>query len=350
MRIAINGFGRIGRMAARLLLDGANPDLELVAINGTGTLEQNALLLEFDSIHGRLPREVRETQGGLVYGDTFIPVSCERDPAQVNWAAQDVDLVMECTGQFNDGSAAAAHLGAGAKYVLISAPATNVDQTVVYGVNHQILGPEDRLVSNASCTTNCLAPVAQVLHRSLGLVSGYMTTVHAVTGDQSIIDARHKDPRRGRAAYESIVPTKTGAAEAISLILPELAGRLSGSALRVPTANVSLVDLVFTCQKKTSVKALNAAFINAAQSSALKGVLTTNKRPLVSSDFCTNPHSAIVDLTQTQVMNSTMARVVAWYDNEWGFAARMLDTAVYMGKVAGLLGAKVVPHPMTFAA
>ena len=350
MRIAINGFGRIGRMVARQLLVQGHADLQLVAINGTGTLAQNALLLEFDSIHGRMPQTVREGDGGLSYAGRHIPVFSERDPARLNWGDLGVDLVMECTGAFNDGARASAHRDAGAGRVLISAPAVNVDRTVVYGVNHQELIATDRMVSNASCTTNCLAPVAQVLDQNLGLESGYMTTIHAVTGDQSIIDARHQDPRRGRAAYESIVPTKTGAARAIGQVLPHLAGRLSGSALRVPTANVSLVDLVFTSKNKTSVAMINDMFVAASNTPALRGVLGVNSRPLVSTDFCTDAHSAIVDLTQTEVMGEHMARVVAWYDNEWGFAARMLDTATHMGRVAGLLSADVVPHPMTFAA
>ena len=333
-RIAINGFGRIGRLAARILLEHPQSDLELVAINGTGDVEQNAILLEFDTNYGRMSQTARGVEGlsgpALHVGSTVIPVTSTRDPRELDWAGLGIDLVMECTGKFNTGPLATQHLDQGAGSVLLSAPGKDVDRTVVYGVNQGDLTAADRIVSNASCTTNCLAPVAKVLDEHLGIIRGTVNTVHAMTGDQSIIDARHKDPRRGRAASESLVPTSTGAAKAISEVLPQLAGRLHGTAVRVPTATVSMIDMVFNSGKRTSVEEVNAIFAQAAQSPELSGVLAYNDRPLVSVDFKGNPASAVFDATQTSVLDGDMVRVVAWYDNEWAFAERMIDTATAM--------------------
>ena len=329
-RIAINGFGRIGRLAARILLTRARSDMELVAINGTGEATQNALLLEYDSNYGPMAHRVGAQGAALTYQGQSIPVFNSRDPLALDWSGLGIDLVMECTGAFNTRDAAAQHLTAGADKVLISSPGTHVDRTIVYGVNHKDLQASDLIVSNASCTTNCLAPVAKVLDHELGIIRGTMSTIHAATGDQNLIDGRHNDPRRGRAAGQSLVPTSTGAAKAIGAVLPQLDGRLHGTAMRVPTATVSMIDLVFNSKKKTSVAEVNAIFAAAAHSPELRGVLAYNDRPLVSVDFKGNPASAIFDATQTAVLDDDMVRVAAWYDNEWAFAERMIDTASAM--------------------
>lgn len=343
-RVAINGFGRIGRLAARILLDRAHEGLELVAINGTGDPEQNALLLQYDSNYGPMNQEVcaveQATGSALQIGKKTIPVTSIPNPTDLNWGEMGVDLVLECTGKFNSGPKAQAHLDAGAGLVLLSAPGDDVDRTVVYGVNHSDLRAQDLIVSNASCTTNCLAPVAKVLEETVGILRGSMSTVHAATGDQNLIDGRHDDPRRGRAAHASLVPTSTGAAKAIGQVLPALDGKLNGTAVRVPTATVSMIDLVFNSKKRTSIEEVNAAMA-AAANGALKGVLAYNDRPLVSVDFKGNPASAIFDATQTAVLGDDMVRVVAWYDNEWGFAERLIDTAVAMLRLQGAARAEV---------
>lgn len=348
MRVAINGFGRIGRMIVRQLLTGSSEGLELVVINSTSSVEQTALLLEFDSIHGNFAYPVHSHGDTIRCKDRVIPIINQRDPSMIDWSKYDVDLVMECTGAFNDGEKAFAHVASGAKRVLISAPAENVDRTVVYGVNHEALGLSDIIISNASCTTNCLAPVAKVLDETFGIESGYMTTIHAVTGDQTIIDSRHKDPRRGRAAYQSIVPTKTGAAEALGAVLPNLRGKVLGSAIRVPTANVSMVDFVFKSSLDLSKEAINQCFIDASNLPSMERTLTTNARPLVSTDFNGTTHSAIVDLSLTEEIDRKAARVVAWYDNEWAFSARMLDTARAISSVHGWGTECIAPHSVSF--
>ncbi len=330
IRIAINGFGRIGRLVLRAVHEAGRKDIQVVAVNDLGDVETNAHLLRYDSVHGPFPGRVRTTGGSLNLGAGAIKVLAERDPARLPWAKLEVDVALECTGFFASRDAAAKHLEAGAKRVLISAPATGADLTVVYGVNHQKLRKSHKVVSNASCTTNCLAPVASVLNKAIGIRQGYMTTIHAYTGDQRILDTLHSDLRRARAAAMSVIPTSTGAARAVGLVLPELAGKLDGTAIRVPTANVSLIDFTFTAARKTSVEEINAAILKAAKG-PLKGILTTNEAPLVSTDFNHDPASSIFDLTQTQVIEGRFARVLSWYDNEWGFSNRMLDTAATLG-------------------
>ena len=330
IRIAINGFGRIGRLVLRAAHEAGRKDIQVVAINDLGDVETNAHLLRYDSVHGPFPGRVRTTSSSINLGAGAIKVLAERDPTQLPWAKLDVDVVLECTGFFASRDAAAKHLEAGAKRVLVSAPATGADLTVVYGVNHQKLRKSHKVVSNASCTTNCLAPVAYVLNKAIGIRQGYMTTIHAYTGDQRILDTLHSDLRRARAAAMSVIPTSTGAARAVGLVLPELAGKLDGTAIRVPTANVSLIDFTFTTARKTSAEEINAAITKAAKG-ALKGILVTNEAPLVSTDFNHDPASSIFDLTQTQVIEGRFARVLSWYDNEWGFSNRMLDTAAVLG-------------------
>jgi len=333
VRVAINGFGRIGRLVLRGIHERGRNDIQVVAINDLGTIEANAQLLRHDSVHGPFPGTVRTTKTGLDIGGGAIRVLAERDPAKLPWAKLGVDVALECTGLFASKEAASAHLTAGARRVLISAPAGGADLTVVYGVNHAKLRKSHRVISNASCTTNCLVPVAHVLHRAVGLREGFMTTVHAATGDQRTVDTLHKDPRRARAAFGSLIPTSTGAARAVGLVLPELAGKLDGTSIRVPALNVSMVDLSFTAGRKTSADEINQAIVKAAKG-RLKGILVTNDEPLVSIDFNHNPASSIFDLTQTQVVNGRLVRVLSWYDNEWGFSNRMADTAVAVGKLA----------------
>lgn len=332
VKVAINGFGRIGRLVLRAIIESGRKDIQVVAINDLGTVEANAMLLQYDSIHGQLPTTVRTTKSSMNLGRGPIKVFAERDPAKLPWKELGVDVALECTGLFTKREDAAKHIEAGAKKVLISAPATNADLTVVYGVNHQKLRKSHTVVSNASCTTNCLAPVAQVLNKLCGIERGYMTTVHAFTGDQRTVDTLHSDPRRARAASLSMIPTSTGAAKAVGLVLPELAGKLDGTAVRVPTPNVSMIDLVFQAKKSVTVDAINDAMSKAAKG-PLKGVLGVNDKPLVSIDFNHNPNSSTFDLTQTQIVDGKLVRVLSWYDNEWGFANRMGDTAVAMAKL-----------------
>ncbi len=332
VKVAINGFGRIGRLVLRAIVESGRKDIQVVAINDLGTVEANAMMLQYDSIHGQLPTTVKYTKSSMNVGRGPIKVFAERDPAKLPWAELGVDVALECTGLFTKREDAAKHIEAGAKKVLISAPATNADLTVVYGVNHAKLRKSHKVVSNASCTTNCLAPVAQVLNKLCGIERGYMTTVHAFTGDQRTVDTLHSDPRRARAASLSMIPTSTGAAKAVGLVLPELAGKLDGTAVRVPTPNVSMIDLVFQARSKVTVEAINNAMIKAAKG-PLKGVLAVNDRPLVSIDFNHNPSSSTFDLTPTQIVDGRLVRVLSWYDNEWGFANRMSDTAVVMAKL-----------------
>ncbi|MEM6492072.1 MAG: type I glyceraldehyde-3-phosphate dehydrogenase [Pseudomonadota bacterium] len=328
-RIAINGFGRIGRNVLRAVIESGRTDVEVVGINDLGSVEMNAHLLQFDSVHGRFPGTVTVGESGIDVGRGPIRVTAERDPTKLPWGELGVDVVMECTGIFTKRDKAAAHLEAGAKRVLVSAPADGADLTVVYGVNHDKLGADHKVVSNASCTTNCLAPVAKVLQDEFGVARGFMTTVHAYTGDQPVLDTLHKDPRRARGAALSMIPTSTGAAKAVGLVLPELKGKLDGTAVRVPTPNVSMIDLKCVLEKPADAEAVNAAMTKAANG-ALKGVLAVNTLPLVSSDFNHNPASSTFDATQTQVVDGGLLRVLSWYDNEWGFSMRMNDTAVAM--------------------
>ena len=333
VRVAINGFGRIGRLALRAAFEAQRTDVEFVAINDLGSVEANAYLLKYDSAHGPFPSKVRPSgNNALVVGNKVIKVLSERDPAKLPWKELGIDVVMECTGRFTTREQAAAHLKAGAKRVLISAPATGADLTVVYGVNHDQLKKSHAVVSNASCTTNCLAPVASVLHKIVGIERGYMTTIHSYTGDQRLVDTLHSDMRRARAAATSMIPTTTGAARAVGLVLPQLAGKLDGTAIRVPTQNVSLVDFKFTSKRKTTAEEINAAMTKASKG-MLEGVLAVTNEELVSIDFNHNPASSIFDLTQTQVIEERFCRVLSWYDNEWGFSNRMSDTAVKLGKL-----------------
>lgn len=330
-RIAINGFGRIGRCTLRALFESGRDDIEIVAINDLAPPERLVHLLKYDSVHGTFGQQVTMKDDRLVIGDQTIKLSASPDPAKLDWA--EVDIALECTGRFNSRDAAAQHLENGSKRVLCSAPASDADRTVVYGVNHTELSAEDIIVSNASCTTNCLAPVAKVLDDTFGVQTGYMTTIHAYTGDQPSHDRDHKDLYRARACALSIVPTSTGAARAISLVLPGLKGKLEGSAMRVPTANVSLVDLSVMTERSASVEAVNAAMLEASEG-PLAGVLGVEPAPLVSSDYNHNPLSSIFAPALTSVTDGGMLRVVSWYDNEWGFSMRMLDTAAHMASLS----------------
>jgi glyceraldehyde 3-phosphate dehydrogenase len=331
-RLAINGFGRIGRNVLRALIEDGRDDLEIVAINDLGPVESNAHLLRFDSVHGRFPGTVLVSGDSIDAGRGPIRVTAERDPARLPWG--DIDIVLECTGVFTDAARARIHLENGAGRVLVSAPSAGADRTVVYGVNHASLQASDRIVSNASCTTNCLAPVAHVLHSAIGIRRGFMTTIHSYTGDQPTLDTMHKDLYRARAAAMSMIPTTTGAARAVGLVLPELAGKLDGVAIRVPTPNVSAVDLVFEAARATTADEINAALAAAAAAEGpLKGVLGVTDQPNVSADFNHDPRSSIAHLDQTKVLEGNMCRVLAWYDNEWGFSCRMLDTAATMGRL-----------------
>jgi glyceraldehyde 3-phosphate dehydrogenase len=332
VRVAINGFGRIGRLVLRGIIESGRKDIEVVAINDLGSVEANALLLQYDSIHGPFQVKVKSTKSSMNVGRGPIKVFAERNPADLPWKELGIDIALECTGIFTAREQAMLHVEAGAKKVLISAPATNADLTVVYGVNHKKLRKSHKIVSNASCTTNCLAPVAQVLNQLCGIERGYMTTIHAFTGDQRTVDTLHSDPRRARSASLSMIPTSTGAAKAVGLVLPELIGKLDGTAIRVPTPNVSMIDLVFEAKKAVTAEAINAAMIKAANG-ALKGVLGICDQPLVSIDFNHNPASSTFDTTQTQIVDGKLVRVLSWYDNEWGFANRMSDTALAMAKL-----------------
>ncbi len=331
-RVAINGFGRIGRMVLRAAYESGRKDIEVVAINDLADLEMNAFLLQHDTTHGPFPAEVKVVDGALDIGGTKIKSLNERDPSKLPWKDLGIDVALECSGIFTDRDKAALHLQAGAKKVLVSAPAKGADITVVMGVNEDQLEPSHDVISNASCTTNCLAPVAKVMQDSFGIERGYMTTVHAFTGDQRIVDTMHKDKRRARAAAHNIIPTTTGAAKAVGLVMPELVGKLDGTAIRVPTLNVSLIDFKFNTPKPTTVEEVNAALVEASKSPRFKGVLGICDQPLVSSDFNHNSHSSSVDITETQVIDGTLVRVMSWYDNEWGFSNRMIDAAVAVGK------------------
>jgi glyceraldehyde 3-phosphate dehydrogenase (phosphorylating) len=332
VRVAINGFGRIGRNILRAIYEGKRNDIEVVAINDLGPVETNAHLLRFDSVHGRFPHEVTVEGDSIVIGKSKIKVTAERDPSKLPWKDLGVDIAMECTGIFTAKDKASAHLTAGAKRVLVSAPADGADATIVFGVNHDVLTKNDLVVSNGSCTTNCLAPVAKILNDTVGIETGFMTTIHAYTGDQPTLDTMHKDLYRGRAAAMSMIPTSTGAAKAIGLVLPELKGKLDGVSIRVPTPNVSVIDLKVVAQRKTDAKEINEAMKRASEQQ-LKGILGTTIHPNVSIDFNHDPHSATFAYDQTKVQNGTLVRVLAWYDNEWGFSNRMGDTAVAMGKL-----------------
>ena len=328
IKVAINGYGRIGRNIMRALYEsGRTGEIQIVAINDLGNADTNAHLTRFDTAHGKFPCEVKVDGGDLMINGDRIKVCAERDPAKLPWAALGVEVVLECTGLFVSKSKASAHITAGAKKVIISAPGQDVDNTVVFGVNHNHLKSTDQVISNASCTTNCLAPLAKVLHEGLGIEHGLMTTIHAYTNDQVLTDVYHSDLRRARSATMSQIPTKTGAAAAVGLVLPELNGRLDGFSMRVPTINVSVVDLTFTARRATTVDEVNQ-IVKAAAEGSLKGVLAYNTQPLVSIDFNHDPHSCIFDATLTRVMEGSMVKVLAWYDNEWGFSNRMLDTTV----------------------
>ena len=330
MKIAINGFGRIGRMVCRALYESPHKDkLDLVAVNDLVDAKTCAHLLQFDSIHGIFAPQVQATDHGLKIAGDEVQLTKVPNPADLPWQDLGVDLVLECSGRFATRDKAAAHLSAGAGRVIVSAPATNADITVVYGINHQDISDEHKIISNASCTTNCLAPVATVLHQVAGIIKGYMTTVHSYTGDQPTVDTAHSDLHRARAAAVNIIPTSTGAAKAIGLVVPELKGKLDGCAVRVPTANVSMVDLTFQSAKSISPDVINKAMQEAA-AGRLKGVLTVNNLPLVSSDFNHNSYSSIFDATQTQVVQDDFVRVLSWYDNEWGFSNRMIDLSAYL--------------------
>lgn len=331
VKVAINGFGRIGRLVLRAIIESKRNDISVVAINDLGSVEANAHLLRYDSVHGKLNSNIQVTEEGINTEHGNIKVFSERNPEDLPWKEMDIDIALECTGLFTKKDDASKHLVAGAKKVLISAPGNGVDYTVVYGVNDNGLKNEHKVVSNASCTTNCLAPVAKILNDLVGIESGFMTTVHAFTGDQPVLDTLHSDLRRARAASSSMIPTSTGAAKAVGLVLPELLGKLDGTAIRVPTVNVSMVDLTFYAKRATSVEEINNAIKEAASGSLFK-VLTYNSDPLVSIDFNHNPASSNFDSTQTQVVQDKLVRILSWYDNEWGFSNRMLDVAVLMGK------------------
>ena len=332
VKVAINGFGRIGRLVLRSIMESGRNDVTVVAINDLATSEANAHLLKYDTVHGRFGGEIKASEGKLIVNGHEIAMVQERDPTQLPWKAHGVDIAFECTGIFTKKSDAQKHIAAGAKKVLISAPATDEDITVVYGVNHDKLTANHLVVSNASCTTNCLAPVAYVLNNAIGIEHGFMTTIHSYTGDQNTVDTMHKDLHRARAAAANIIPTSTGAAKAVGLVLPELKGKLDGTAIRVPTPNVSLIDFKFTSKKDTTAEEVNNAII-AASKGPLKGILATYTEPLVSSDFNHDPHSSIFALNETKVIDGRFVRVMSWYDNEWGFSNRMSDTAVAMAKL-----------------
>jgi len=331
VRVAINGFGRIGRNVLRAIIESGRTDIEVVAINDLGPVETNAHLLRFDSVHGRFPHKVTVEGDTIDVGRGPIKVTAVRDPAELPHGDMGVDIALECTGIFTSKEKASAHLKAGAKKVIISAPGDGADKTIVYGINHASLTKDDVVISNASCTTNCLAPLAYVLHKEFGIEKGMMTTIHSYTGDQPTLDTMHKDLYRARAAAMSMIPTSTGAAKAVGLVLPELNGKLDGSSIRVPTPNVSVVDLVCTPSRDTTVEEVNAA-MKAAAEGPMKGVLGYSEVPLVSSDFNHDPHSSTFAALQTQILEGKLVRVLSWYDNEWGFSTRMSDTALAMAK------------------
>jgi glyceraldehyde 3-phosphate dehydrogenase len=330
VKVAINGFGRIGRNILRAIIESDRSDIEVIAINDLGSVATNAHLLQYDSVHGRFPVKINHSETSLNAGRGDIWVTALRNPADLPW--QDVDVALECTGVFTDREKAAIHLDNGATRVLVSAPSKGADKTIVYGVNHTEISAEDRVISNASCTTNCLSPVAQVLHQNIGIKRGFMTTVHSYTGDQPALDTMHSDLYRSRSAALSMIPTSTGAAKAVGLVLPELAGKLDGVAIRVPTPNVSCVDLTFETLRDTSAAEINQ-MVTAAAAGPLNGVLGITDEKLVSIDFNHDPRSSILATDQTKVMDGNLCRVLIWYDNEWGFSNRMADTSVYMASL-----------------
>ena len=330
-KVAINGFGRIGRNVLRAIIESGRTDISVVAINDLGPIETNAHLIQFDSIHGRFPNKVKISGDTLDVGSGPIKVTAIRDPNDLPWESCGVDVAMECTGIFTSKEKASSHLNAGAKRVLVSAPASDADKTIVYGVNHDSLTSEDTVVSNASCTTNCLAPVAYVLNKTIGIDTGFMTTIHSFTGDQPTLDTLHKDLYRSRAASMSMIPTSTGAAKAVGLVLPELNGKLDGVAIRVPTPNVSVVDFNFIANRATTVDEINSA-IREAANGPLKGILGFTDQKLVSMDFNHDSHSSVFHTDQTKVLDGTFVRILSWYDNEWGFSNRMADTAIKLAE------------------
>ena len=330
VNVAISGFGRIGRLVLRSIIESKRKDINVVAINDLAPVDTNAFLLANDTVHGPLNEKISVKKNQMTIGRKTISVINERDPQKLPWKKMKIDVALECTGLFTSKEKASMHIKAGAKKVLVSAPCSEADKTIVYGVNEQEITRNDLVVSNASCTTNCLAPVVKVLHEKFGIVHGYMTTIHAFTGDQSVLDTFHPDLRRARAASMSMIPTSTGAAKAVGLVMPELSGKLDGTAIRVPTPNVSLIDFKFVSKKIMKVDSVNKAMTAASRSNKLKGILNVNSEPLVSSDFNHNPASSNFDLTQTQVIEGKFGRVLSWYDNEWGFSNRMCDTAVAM--------------------
>ena len=330
VNVAISGFGRIGRLVLRSIIESKRKDINVVAINDLAPIDTNAFLLANDTVHGPLKEKISVKKNKMIIGRKTISVLNERDPQKLPWKKMKIDVALECTGLFTSKEKASMHIKAGAKKVLVSAPCSEADKTIVYGVNEQEITRNDLIISNASCTTNCLAPVVKVLHEKFGIVHGYMTTIHAFTGDQSVLDTFHPDLRRARAASMSMIPTSTGAAKAVGLVMPELSGKLDGTAIRVPTPNVSLIDFKFVSKKTMKVDSVNKAMTAASRSNKLKGILNVNSEPLVSSDFNHNPASSNFDLTQTQVIEGKFGRVLSWYDNEWGFSNRMCDTAVAM--------------------
>ena len=331
-RFAINGFGRIGRLVLRALCESNRKDIQVVAINDLGSPESNAHLFKYDTVHGKFPGKITVKNNSFDIGLGAIKVFAEKNPIDLPWKKLNIDVVLECTGLFSNRKMSKKHITAGAKKVLISAPADEVDCTVVFGVNHKQLTKKHSIVSNASCTTNCLAPIVSVLHKTIGINSGYMTTIHSFTGDQRIVDTLHKDLYRARAASNSMIPTSTGAARAVGLVLPELKGKLDGTAIRVPTVNVSLIDFTFITKRNTYAKEINNS-IKKATKDEFKNIIDINSEPLVSIDFCHNAHSSIFDTSQTSVVDKRFCRILSWYDNEWGFSNRMLDTASYLAKL-----------------
>ena len=332
IKVGINGFGRIGRLILRAILENYNNKIQVVAINDLGSIEINAHLIKYDSTHGIINEEIQISKDGFKVGTHNIKVFAERDPGKIPWDKVGADVVLECTGIFLDKSSAEKHIKGGAKKVIISAPGKEVDFTIVQGVNSKELKKKHNIISNGSCTTNCLAPVAMVLEKNFGINYGYMTTIHSYTGDQKLLDTLHKDLRRARSTEGAMIPTSTGAAKAMSLVLPSLKGKLDGTAIRVPTPNVSLIDLTFVSEKEVSPESINEAMTKAANNE-LKGILDVNQKPLVSKDFNHNPHSSIFDVTQTQVIKGRFSRVLSWYDNEWGFSNRMCDTAIQIASL-----------------
>ena len=331
VKVGINGFGRIGRLILRAILENYKNKIQVVAINDLGSIETNAHLIKYDSTHGIINEDIQTLKDGFKIGNQEIKVFAEKDPANIPWGKVGADVVLECTGIFLDKSSAEKHIKGGAKKVIISAPGKEVDFTIVQGVNSKELKKEHNIISNGSCTTNCLAPVAMVLDKTFGISYGYMTTIHSYTGDQKLLDTLHKDLRRARSTEGAMIPTSTGAAKAMSLVLPSLKGKLDGTAIRVPTPNVSLIDFTFVTKKDVTSEIINKAMTNASEND-LKGILGINKHPLVSKDFNHDPHSSIFDVTQTQVIKGKFSRILSWYDNEWGFSNRMCDTTIQVSK------------------